>query len=287
MLNYERVMAYDIAPIEQAFTARDTILYALGVGASLDPSNTRELRFTYERRLAMLPTMPVVLGRPGPWFKDPALDIDWIKMVHGEQSIQIHAPLPSEGAIVAKNRFRGVVDKGPGRGALVYLEREVRDRSDGTLLATLLHTLLMRGDGGCGAPAGPVPERATLPDRPPEHLVETRVDPRAALIYRLSGDDNPLHVDPVVADKAGFERPILHGLATYGTVALDLVRCCLGYDPARLRTLSARFTSPVLPGDILSTSIWQEGQVLYFRTTVPARSVVVLDGGRAEQDSDT
>ncbi len=178
-------------------------------------------------------------------------------------------------------RVRDVIDKGPERGALVFTERDVRDKASGELLCRLSSTSFLRGDGGFGGPAGPVPAPHPIPDRPADERCELATLPQAALIYRLSGDRNPLHADPAVAEKGGFPRPILHGLCTFGVAGHALLRAVCDYKPERLRSLQGRFTAPVFPGETIVTEIWRDGANISFRASVKERGMVVLDHGRA------
>lgn len=261
----------------QTLTRRDTILYALGVGAE-------ELPFVYEDGLHALPTMAVILGYPGFIWKDPAMGADWAKVLHGEQSTILHAPLPVEGEIIGETRIEAVYDKGAGKGAIALVTREMHDGA-GTHLATIRATTFLRGDGGCGsthdgAPPAPHPLPA---DRAPDQSVTLKTAANQALIYRLSGDLNPLHIDPAVATGAGFKAPILHGLATYGVVGRALLAALAGNDPARIGRIDARFSSPVYPGETLVTDIWHEADgTAAFRTSVAERDLVVLTNGYVE-----
>jgi acyl dehydratase len=225
--------------------------------------------------------MGVVLGYPGFWLSDPRTGADWRRLVHGEQSIEILKPLPPSGTVIGVTRVVDVIDKGTDRGALVFSEREVRDKSSGDLLCRLAATTVLRADGGFGGPSGPVPAPHPIPDRPAEESCALPTLPQAALIYRLSGDPNPLHVDPALAAKAGFPRPILHGLCTFGVVGHALLRTVCDYAPERLKSLRGRFTAPVFPGETIVTEIWREAGSVSFRAKVAERGKVVLDHGCA------
>jgi acyl dehydratase len=278
--DYQRLLDWPIPEVRQRYTQRDTQLYALGVGLGSDPLDPDQLRFVYEDGLKALPSYPVVLGYPGFWMKDPGTGVDWVRLVHGEQGIVIHKLPPPEGEVIGRTRVTSIIDKGAGKGMLVYTERTLTDADTGQLLATLPSTTFCRGNGGFGGPAGPVPPVHALPERAPDLTIELPTLPQQALIYRLSGDYNPLHADPRVARAAGFERPILHGLGTLGIAGHALLKAA-DYVPERIASLHARFTAPVYPGDVLSTDIWQDGEVWSFRTRVAAREAVVLGNGRA------
>jgi acyl dehydratase len=265
----------------QDYKPRDTILYALGLGVGDDPVDPGQLRFVYERGLRALPTLGVVLAHPGFWASDPALGIDWVRMLHVGQGLTLHRPLPVEASVVARQRIVDVIDRGVEKGALLYYERDVIDAATGDLLATVRQTLLCRGNGGFGGPAREVPDAVRIPERAPDQIVERKTLPQTALLYRLSGDVNPLHADPAVAAKAGFSRPILHGLATYGIAAYALLSAMCGSDPERLREFDVRFTAPVFPGETIRTELWREGDAVLLRASVLERNKIVLDNGRA------
>ena len=275
----EALLAHRFAHVRQRYEARDAILYALGVGLGRDPLDSAELRYFYEADLRVLPTLAVTLASPGMWVKEPALGIDSVHLVHTAQSARFLAVLPAAAEVESTARIASVVDRGVGRGAEVVVERTIADTTTGAIYCVLEQTLLLRGNGGYAA--SPVP-RAPRPD-PPTRAPDTRLtlptSPRAALIYRLSGDRNPLHVDPAIARSAGFERPILHGLASYGMAGWAVLRAFAAGDPARLASLSLRFSSPVLPGETLDVSCWASGKRVIFNARVGER--VVLDQGEA------
>lgn len=300
MIDYHALKNRRFADVVQSYTARDTMLYALGLGLGRDPLDERDLRHVYEKNLVALPTMAVVLGSPGFWMKEPDSGIDWVKVLHGEQAVQLHRPLPAAATIVGKLRITALIDKGAGRGALVVAEREVRDAASGVLYATVRQVTFARGDGGFSEVEGngpkggdaPPPALPAAPESDPDQSVDCETSLRAALIYRLSGDYNPLHVEPAVACAAGFARPILHGLASYGVAGLAILRECCGSDPARLKSLSLRFSSPVYPGETLRTELWLEPGRVRFRARAMGHPLldeaqckpgrVVLSNGVAE-----
>jgi acyl dehydratase len=281
-ISYDRLVNWDIPEVRQPLARRDTILYALGVGLGADPCDENQLRFVYEENLLALPTMAIILGYPGPWHAHPDTGITRSHVVHGEQGFRIARPLPVEGEIVGKTRVTGIVDKGKDKGALIMTENTVRDAASGDIVCTLTSTTFCRADGGFGGPDGPVNPPHAIPDRPPQQVCDLPVLPQAALIYRLSGDYNPLHADPAYAKKAGFKMPILHGRCTFSIAGHAILKTVCGYDPARFVAMEGRFSSPVYPGDTIRTEMWQDGNVVSFRSTVPARGVTVLNNGRAE-----
>ena len=287
MIDYQHLKARSFAPVHQHYTQRDTLLYALSLGVGNDPLDAANLPLVYEgmdQPLQALPTMTSVLGYPGFWAKEADTGIDWVKLVHGEQRTTIHQPIPAAAQVIGNTRITHIIDKGAGKGAMVVSERTV-EGADGSLYATLQQVTFCRGDGGYSQQLGgqpsdaPLPALAATPDTAPQWTREHRIRPEAALLYRLMGDYNPLHADPRVAQAAGFDKPILHGLATYGMVGHALVMTACGGDASRLRSINARFSSPVYPGETLRTEIWQNGTALQFRARVVERDIVVLSHG--------
>jgi acyl dehydratase len=281
-LEYEKLVNYRIPEVEQHYTRRDTILYALGVGLGADPCDAQQLKYVYEEGLVALPTMTIILGYPGAWHVQAAVGITRSHVVHGEQGFMIERPLPVEGTVVGTTEIEGVIDKGKDRGALVMTRTTVRDKASGMTYCTLTSTSFCRADGGFGGPAGPVREPHALPEREPDATCDLPTLPQAALIYRLSGDYNALHADPEYAKKAGFKMPILHGRCTFSVAGHALLKTCCGYDASRLKAMEGRFSSPVYPGETIRTEMWFDGRIVSFRSTVPSRNVTVLNNGRAE-----
>jgi acyl dehydratase len=274
-------MGWPFQDVVQSYTAKDTMLYALGIGLGADPMDERQLRFVYERDLKAFPTMAVVLGHPGAWSANPATGIERTMVVHGEQALTLYRPLPPAGTLRARERVLGVIDKGEGRGALIYTERRILDHETGEPVATLNSTSFARANGGFGGPTGPVREPHALPRTAPDVVVDMPTFPQQALLYRLNADMNPLHSDPEVARKAGYPRPILHGLATYGVAAHAVLKTFCGYDPARLKAFQLRFSAPVYPGETISVELWKMGDTVSFRALVRSREAKVVDNGRA------
>lgn len=281
-IDHEKLRNWNIPAVEQQLTRRDTMLYALGVGLGADPCDRDQLKFVYEENLEALPTMAIILGYPGPWHAHPDTGITRSHVVHGEQGFVIHRRLPVEGTVVGKTRVTGVLDKGKDRGALIMTACEVRNKASGELICTLTSTTFCRADGGFGGPSGPARPVHPIPDAPPHTTCDLPTLPQAALIYRLSGDYNPLHADPAYAQRAGFKMPILHGRCTFSIVGHAILKTCCGYDAARFKSMEGRFSSPVYPGETIRTEMWQDGNIVSFRATVPARGVTVLNNGRAE-----
>jgi acyl dehydratase len=262
-------------PVE--WNSRDAIIYALGVGAgSEDPY--KELAFTTENSAGIaqqvLPTFPVVVS-PRPAAPISIGEFDRSKSVHGEESLVLHEPLPPDGKGFATNVIDAIHDK--GSGALV-VRTTVLVAEDGRPLATARIGQFIRGEGGFGGDPGPK-LAWSAPDRPADHVVEQRTRADQALLYRLSGDRNPLHSDPAFAVRGGFDKPILHGMCSFGFVGRAILALA-DHDPARFKSMKLRFSKPVLPGDTLRTEFWINGGSLRFRTFVGER--VVLVAGEAE-----
>jgi len=281
-INYDKLLALKIPDVEHTYSPKDCMLYALGVGLGLDPTNEDELAFVYEKNLKVLPTMAAVIGYPGFWVREFDTGIDWVKVVAGEYSIALHRPLSSRGTIVNRTRVTEIVDKGPGKGAVVYSERAIDDKATGERIATIVQTTFCRGDGGFGGPPREQRPVHPIPDRAPDLVCDLPTRPEMALIYRLSADPNPLHIDPAVAKAAGFPRPILHGLGTFGVCGHAILKMLCGYDPGRLTAIEGRFSAPVFPGETIRTELWRDGAVVSFRARVVERDVVAINNGRAE-----
>lgn len=293
-VDYHHLKQRPFAPVRQHYTERDTMLYALSLGLGNDPLDAAALPFVFEGTpggLRSLPSQAVVLGYPGFWAREPDTGIDWVKLLHGEQRMRMHRPLPARAEVVGHNRITHLVDKGEGKGAILVMERRL-ETAQGELLATVQQVTFLRGDGGFSQRGGGQPSDSPLAplqptpeDRAPDFTDTQAIRPEAALLYRLMGDTNPLHADPAVARAAGFERPILHGLASYGLVARAVLRQCAGHNPERLKALDIRFASPVYPGETLVTEIWRtngQPQQLQLRARVLERGKVVLSHGHAE-----
>lgn len=292
-IDYHHLKARHFEPVRQQYSARDSMLYALSLGLGNDPLDHSALPYVYEGKdgqgLLTLPSQAVVLGYPGFWAREPDTGIDWVRLLHGEQRMRLHRPLPSAAQVVGHNRVTHLTDKGEGKGCIMVTERRL-ETADGTLLATVQQVSFLRGDGGfskTGQPTDtPLPALQSTPQDSAPHFTDIQATrPEAALLYRLCGDYNPLHADPAVATAAGFERPILHGLASYGLVTRALLRQCAGGDASRFRALDIRFASPVFPGETLVTEIWRvPGSQTHYqlRAKVQERDKLVLSHGFAE-----
>jgi acyl dehydratase len=280
-LDPQKLLQWQFPEIEHTYTEKDTILYALGLGCGADPEVRDDLRFVYENGLLALPTMAVVLAYPGNWLASEESTIDYSKVLHGEQSLTLHRPIPSAGTVIGRTRILDLLDKGKDKGAVLYSERTILEKETRAPIATMTSTTMLRGDGGFGGKSGPQPAPHVLPESAPTLAVDLATYANSALIYRLSGDWNPLHADPKAAAAAGFKHPILHGLCTFGVAGRALIKACCGGDPARLRSLHVRFSAPVFPGETIRTEMWPDGQRVSFSARVVERDVVVLNNGLA------
>lgn len=275
-MGIDRSAALAAAPSvrEVSWTERDVLLYHLGIGAGGHPMDQDELTWVYEKNLRVLPTFAMVAGqgvsagtiRP-PGMNLPGIDIDLRKILHGGQSLTMHGPIPASGSAVLSSRVADVWDK--GKAAVIVLEQAAAD-PDGNPLWTSEMQIWARGAGGFGGPSGP-DASACAPDREPAEVLTSRTTPSQALVYRLSGDMNPLHADPDFAARAGFDRPVLHGLATYGLVCKAVVDSILDGDAGAVQTFSARFAGSIYPGETIETSVWREDNRLILHAVCPDR----------------
>lgn len=282
MIDPAKIVGKMIARNESTYRTEDSILYALGLGFGADPTDVDQLKFVYEKNIQTLPTMNLVLGYPGFWLKDPQYQVEWQKVLHAEEQLIVHSPLPPAGTMVGETYVDDIVDRGPDKGVFIYTRKDVRAESDGKLHATVYSNSLARGDGGCGGNSQSRPKPAEIPDREPDAVCMLPTIPQQALLYRLCGDMNPLHADPAIAQGAGFERPILHGRSTMGVAQHAILKTCCTYVPNRIKSISLRFSAPFLPGETLRTEIWQDGTNVYFRSLAHERDVVVLNNGHVE-----
>lgn len=278
----DKLRRYVFAPVEQTLTPRDTMLYALGIGFGDDPLDAAQLRYVYEQDLQAAPTMAITLCYPNTLAQFAReIGIRGEKVLHVSQGFSLPAPLPVQGRFVGRSEVTGVYDKGADKGVLWTYRNRVVDAQTGALVCELNAASMALGYGGYGGPRGEAPARVLHPGRPPDHVRDIATLPQAALLYRLSGDYNPVHAVPALARSAGFDRPILHGRCTFGVAGRALLACCCENDASRLKAMSARFSAPVFPGETIRTEIWQDGQQIAFRASVPARGVRVLDQGTA------
>lgn len=277
-INYDEIMQLKSIGDTFRYTDREAMLYALGVGFMRDPMNPQELKYVYENDLQTVPTFATVIG----WGQATLArsGINYLMVVHGEQRLTMHKPLPVEAEVIADERVAGAIDKGEGKGALILMEKVIREKKSGDKLCTLGSTIFARGDGGFGGPKDGAPVPHALPARAPDLEVACDTRPDQAFLYALSGDRNPLHRDPNVAKMAGYPRPILHGLCTYGTACRAVISSVCKYDAKKITGFDARFSAPVFPGETIVTEIWVDGSVVSFRCKLKERDVVVLNNGK-------
>jgi acyl dehydratase len=259
-------------PDERSWTSKDCLLYALGVGAGVD-----ELNFSTEKEQQVLPTFAVIVGGGGVPF-DKIGSFNPAMLVHGEQSIEVFGPIPPDGSVRSSGRVAAIWDKGEGKAAVVVMESESVDAATGEPLFKTTMSAFIRGAGGFGGERGSSAPQNVAPDRTPDHEVRYETLPDQALVYRLSGDRNPLHSDPEFAKLAGFDRPILHGLCTYGFTGRALLHTLCDGQVERFKSMSVRFSKPVWPGDALSVSMWVDGNEAIFQTRTPNGDIVIDQG---------
>jgi acyl dehydratase len=282
-LNLDHLFSLRVEDMRFSYTDRDTMLYALAVGMGRDPQNQDELPFLFEPLgPRVVPSMAVTLTRTNIMLQTGA---DRSKALHGEQRLALHKPLDPAGELLADARITDVVDKGPGKGALIYYETVARDAKTNEPVFTTGGTSFARADGGFGGPLKPAPEPHAIPARTPDFVHSVATRPDQALLYRLTGDRNPLHADPALAARAGFKAPILHGLCTYGTACKSILQNVCKYDGSIMRSFDVRFTAPVYPGETIVTSIWVDGRIVSFQSKVAERELIVLNNGKCTLSS--
>ncbi len=282
-IDVNKVLGQELEPSTYEWTEKDLILYALGlgVGVGASPVDANVLKYTYENALEALPTFGVI-----PTFSClmglismDGVDINPMMILHGEQNLEVLCErIPTKCKATNTARVTQVYDK--GKGALIIVETETRDEKGKPIFRNEYSTFV-RGEGGFGGEPGPAPGNEA-PDRAPDVSVECPTLEHQAIIYRLSGDYNPLHIDPQMAAAVGFERPILHGLCTYGNIGRAVIEACCDDEPSRLRGLKARFAAPVIPGETIVTDIWKDSATeLVVKARVKERGIDVVKNARA------
>ena len=286
-LDYEKLMAWQEPEIIQRYSIQDTILYGLSLGYGSNPIDQNELCFVYEKKLEAIPSMVTILASPWGWLYRAKVGVNPTLAVHGFQGIHIHKPLPVATEVGSVLKVTGIEDKGANRGAIVWFERNLYETISGDLLATIEASMFCRGDGGFRGSKDEDGYRQLVqrPTRPPDFTRYYATLPQSALIFRLHGDLNPIHADPLVALKAGFSRPILHGLCTYGMATKAILETCCDSNPRRLKSIDTFFSAPVFPGDVIEFRIWSNHHSVYFEAVVSLRDAIVLKGGSAEVHS--
>ena len=278
---YDELMALKSLGQAYAYTDRDVMLYAYGIGMGADPMDEKELSFVNEayftaRPVKVVPTFASVAA----WGSGPGeMNLNRLLVVDGERDITFHKPMPVAAKITADSKVLQVYDKGKDKGVVIS-NTTVLKNEKGEELATLLLSRFARGDGGFGGPALEQPKAHEMPKRAPDQTVDIPTRPDQALIYRLCGDRNPLHSDPEFAKRGGFPKPILHGMCTYGITCRGVLQTYADYDPAAFRQHAVRFSSPVYPGETVSMDLWKDGNVVSFEAKVKDRGVTVIKSGR-------
>lgn len=284
-INYDDMMQSGATGLTASYDEKDVMLYALGVGFGRDPLNGDELPFVYENAgLKVPPTFASVIPRgeapPENQRMPQKSSINFLMVVDGERRITMHKPLPPKCTTVSDERMLDILDKGEGKGAVLIQERVARDAASGDKLFTIVSSIFARGDGGFGGKPQGGPALHEIPTRAPDLIHECDTRPDQALLYALSGDRNPLHRDPKVAQMVGFPRPILHGLCSYGTACRAVISTLAQYQPERITQFDVRFSKPVFPGETLVVEMWQDGATISYRASVKERpGTVVLNNG--------
>jgi acyl dehydratase len=274
----EQLMALKQQGIEVKYTSKDAMLYALSLGIAREGADENVLPFVYEgRTMKTLPTFATTLMRA----VIPDSGLDFRGVLHGEQRLSLGREIPAEGTMWVNSGVVSVVDKGPEKGSIVTFESNGFLAGGEQVFSTQI-VIFARRDGGIGNAGTPMAALQAVPDRAPDHVLTRQGTIDQALLYRLNDDRNPLHADPKIAQSAGFDRPILHGLCTYGMASEAIVTDVLGSQSARVASFDARFAAPVFPGEKLEVDVWRDADVLWFRCRVPERNVVVLDYGRCQ-----
>lgn len=268
-------------PIQERYNERDAIIYALGVGVGQAPEDPFELGFVYEKELNILPTFNATLASPTAWLQDLKHSIDLTQLVALSHRLNVFNQLPSAGSVTSYVRVTHVYDRGIGKGAVIHWERTLVLNESGQIISRLHARALARGNGGFGGEPSPKRNDEFVPDRPSDYSVEWQTTKAQSLLYRQSGDLNPLHVDPEIASDAGFARPILHGLCTLGIVAFNLMKIARYSDTSQIRKISTRYAGIVYPGEKLLIEFWQEKEQWHFQCKACERNSIVLDGGTA------
>jgi acyl dehydratase len=278
-IDAKRLLSYEVEDVRQRYSAHDSAFYALSVGMGRDPLNEQRLSFVDPAKgdaQLVLPSMALVLGYPGFWMVRPDTTIDPTRILHGTQSVEWHRPLPPSGEVIGATRVVRLVDRGEGKHGMVVSERRIVDAATHEPYATLTQVHVLRGQGGFGGDPEPLPAPQPIPTGEPHWTVDVPTSRDQALFYRLNGDLFALHSDPQMARKAGFQRPILHGMCVAGIATQALMGVCAGDDPARLRSIEIRFSSPVYPGDTIRVEAWEDGS---FQARCVTRDELVLSNG--------
>ena len=281
-LDIQRLLGWRFDPVDRTITEADCILYALSVGFGTDPLDDGERAYVFEKGLKAAPTMAAVIADLGFWAAAPEIGIDLRKLLHASHAITLHRPIPIGGSVRLQGRVTDVVDKGAGRAAIVRFAVEATDRASGQLAMVAELTAFVAEGGGFGGANPPAAARMEVPKGPPDITEDFATAPNQALLYRLNGDRNPIHADPELARSAGFGRPILHGLCTFGIAGRALLKSYCDYEPSRIRGMQARFSAPVFPGETVRTEMWKGDNHVAFRCKSVERGLVVIDNGQLD-----
>jgi len=268
-------------PIQERYAERDAMIYALGIGIGQNPTDPFELSFVYEKGLDILPTFNAVLASPSAWMQDLKYTIDLTQLVALSHHLEVFNKLPPTGSVTSYVRVTHIYDRGIGKGAVIHWERDLVLNGPGQLISRMHARALARGNGGFGGEPSPERHRQNVPVRPSDYSVQWQTSHSQALLYRLSGDSNPLHADPEIARSASFTRPILHGLCTLGIVAFNLMKIARCSDASQIRSISTRYAGIVYPGEKLLINFWHEEGQWHFQCKSCERDAIVLDGGTA------
>jgi acyl dehydratase len=279
---FEIMQATEYPQIEQSISPRDAMLYALAIGFGDDPLDPDQLKYVYEKDLEVFSTMAITLCYPGTQaIRSDLAEIDMRKTLHVFQGLELLNPIPLDRKLIGNTRITGVYDKGAGRGILWTYENRIQDGMSGVPICILHGASMCLADGGVGGPRGQSQPKRAFPDRPADIVRDIKTLPQAALIYRLSGDYNPFHVDPSMAKEGGFSRPILHGRCTFGIAGRAITEEIGRHRGGLLQKMEARFTSPVFPGETICTEMWENDSSVLFRCRTRERGALVLDQGYA------
>lgn len=284
---YPDILSEETLPRRFSYNDKDTILYALGIGMGRDPIDPQELRFVYEKDLTVVPTAATVLAKANVVAGEDRIanrsglrqsSLNEAMILHGEQKVELHRSLPVSGTFLTHDRIIGAYDKGADAGAIVVRETTWTD-NEGARIATLTSTLFARADGGFGGPRNGLPAPHQTPVRPPDLTLDFTTRPDQALLYRLNGDRNPLHCDPQFAKVAGFRRPVLHGLCTYGITCRAVLQGFVNFDAGAIASHQVRFSAPAYPGETISVDLWQDGREVSFEAHVKERNIAIIKHG--------
>ncbi|MCV9945526.1 MaoC family dehydratase [Rhizobium sp. BT-175] len=278
-LSAQSILDFPVPQATHVVTARDAILYALSVGYGTNALDERALNYVYERDLVTAPTLANIVAHPGPWMQQTG--VDWARLVHSEHRLTIHRPVPLDVPLISRSRVLSVVDRGIEKGMFVSFERLIVTKDGDEPIATIVQTNACRGDGGCGSAGSALDPLSKVPDREPDLEFHLGIPGNAALLYRLNGDLNPLHIDPQAAGRSGFDRPILHGLCSFGYAGYAIVAAIDPGMTVGLRAIAARFSAPVFPGETITLQMWRNDAEIRFRVIVASRGTIILDNGMA------